>query len=60
MDVSAKIRKMISEVKDSKEILKAATLDGMTPLRQATIRKLGGGYRCAPRRPRFRSFAACC
>jgi general secretion pathway protein E len=43
MDVSSKIRKMIGEGKESKEILKAATLDGMTTLRQAAIRKLAQG-----------------
>jgi general secretion pathway protein E len=43
MDVSSKIRKMIGEGKDSKEILKAATLDGMSTLRQAAIRKLAQG-----------------
>ena len=43
MDVSSKIRKMIHEGKDSKEISKAATLDGMTTLRQAAIRKLAQG-----------------
>ncbi|MCK6550760.1 GspE/PulE family protein [Myxococcota bacterium] len=43
LDVSPKIRKMIGEGKDSKEILKAATLDGMTTLRQAAIRKLAQG-----------------
>lgn len=43
MDISAKIRKMIGEGKDSKEIAKAATLDGMTALRTAAIRKLAQG-----------------
>ncbi len=43
LDVSTKIRRMILEGKDSKEISKAAQLDGMTPLRQAAIRKLAQG-----------------
>lgn len=43
LDVTPKIRKMIAEEKDSKEIAKVATLDGMTPLRQAAIRKLAQG-----------------
>ena len=43
LDVSTKIRRMIAEQKDSKEIAKAAQLDGMTPLRQAAIRKLAQG-----------------
>lgn len=43
MDVSPKIRRMIAEQKDAKEIAKVATLDGMTPLRQGAIRKLAQG-----------------
>ncbi|MCB9653832.1 MAG: type II/IV secretion system protein [Deltaproteobacteria bacterium] len=43
LDVSPKIRKLVAEMKDSKEIHKAAVLDGMTPLRQAAIRKLAQG-----------------
>lgn len=43
LDISPKIRKMIAEGKDSKEILKAATLDGMTQLRQTAIKKLAQG-----------------
>ncbi|MCA9554748.1 MAG: type II/IV secretion system protein [Myxococcales bacterium] len=43
LDVSPKIRKMIMEGKDAKEIGKIAQLDGMTPLRQAAIRKLAQG-----------------
>lgn len=43
LDVSTKIRRMIIEGKDSKEIGKVAQLDGMTPLRQAAIRKLAQG-----------------
>ncbi len=44
MDVSPKIRKMVAEGKDSKEIAKAAELDGMTSLRQGAIRKLARGH----------------
>jgi general secretion pathway protein E len=43
LDITTKIRKLIAEGKDSKEIMKVATLDGMTPLRQAAIRKLAQG-----------------
>ena len=43
LDVTTKIRRMIHEGKDSKEIMKAATADGMTTLRQAAIRKLAQG-----------------
>jgi general secretion pathway protein E len=43
LDVSTKIRKLIREGSDSKEIVKIATLDGMTTLRQAAIRKLAQG-----------------
>ncbi|MEO1232038.1 MAG: GspE/PulE family protein [Myxococcota bacterium] len=43
LDVSTKIRKMIQEQADAKEIKKVAQLDGMTPLRQAAIRKLAQG-----------------
>lgn len=43
LDVSPKIKKMIAEGKDAKEIAKVATLDGMIPLRQAAIRKLAQG-----------------
>jgi general secretion pathway protein E len=43
LDVSTKIRKLIHEGKDSKEIQKAAVADGMTTLRQAAIRKLALG-----------------
>lgn len=43
LDVSTKIRRMIMEGKDAKEIGKVAQLDGMTPLRQAAIRKLAQG-----------------
>jgi general secretion pathway protein E len=43
LPVSAKIRRMINEQADSKEIAKAAELDGMTPLRQSAIRKLAQG-----------------
>ncbi|MCA9767463.1 MAG: Flp pilus assembly complex ATPase component TadA, partial [Gemmatimonadetes bacterium] len=43
LDVSTKIRRMVMEGKDSKEIGKVAQLDGMTPLRQAAIRKLAQG-----------------
>jgi general secretion pathway protein E len=43
LDVSQKVRKLIAEGKDSKEIMKVATLDGMTPLRSAAIRKLAQG-----------------
>ncbi len=43
LDVSPKIRRMIAEQKDAKEIAKVATLDGMTPLRQGAIRKLAQG-----------------
>jgi general secretion pathway protein E len=43
LDVSHKIRKMIAAESDSKEIGKAAQLDGMTTLRQAAIRKLATG-----------------
>lgn len=43
LDVSSKIRRMIAEEKDAKEIAKVATLDGMIPLRQGAIRKLAQG-----------------
>ena len=43
LDVSSKIRRMIREGVDSKEIQKIAALDGMTTLRQAAIRKLAQG-----------------
>jgi len=43
LDVSNKIRKMIAEQRDSKEIAKAAELDGMVSLRKAAIRKLAQG-----------------
>lgn len=43
MDVSPKIRKMVQERADAKEIKKVAQLDGMVPLRQAAIRKLAQG-----------------
>lgn len=43
LDVSTKIRKMVQERADAKEIKKVAQLDGMTPLRQAAIRKLAQG-----------------
>jgi len=43
MPVSPKIRRLINEQADSKEIAKAAELDGMTPLRQGAIRKLAQG-----------------
>ena len=43
LDVSTKIRKLIQQRADSKEIKKVAMLDGMTPLRQAAIRKLAQG-----------------
>ena len=43
MDVSTKLRKMIAKGDDSKEIGKAAQLDGMMPLRQGAIRKLAQG-----------------
>ncbi len=43
LDVSPKIRRMIAEEKDAKEIAKVATLDGMIPLRQGAIRKLAQG-----------------
>jgi len=43
LDVSSKVRKLIREGTDSKEIQKIASLDGMTTLRQAAIRKLAQG-----------------
>ncbi len=43
LDVSPKIRKMVAEQRDSKEIAKAAELDGMVSLRKAAIRKLAQG-----------------
>ena len=43
LDVSTKIRKLIREGADSKEIGKVAGLDGMTTLREAAIRKLAQG-----------------
>jgi len=43
LNVNTKIRKMIAGGSDSKEIGKAAQLDGMTTLRQAAIRKLATG-----------------
>lgn len=43
LDVTQKLRRMIAEGKDSKEIAKAAQLDGMTSLRQSAIRKLAQG-----------------
>ncbi|MEM1025714.1 MAG: GspE/PulE family protein [Myxococcota bacterium] len=43
MPVSPKIRRLINEQADSKEIGKSAELDGMTPLRQSAIRKLAQG-----------------
>lgn len=43
LDVSGKIRKLIREGADSKEIMKVGVLDGMTTLRQGAIRKLAQG-----------------
>jgi general secretion pathway protein E len=43
LDVSTKVRRLIHEGKDSKEIMKAAVADGMVTLRQAAIRKLAQG-----------------
>jgi general secretion pathway protein E len=43
LDVSTKIRKLVSGAAESKEIAKAAQLDGMTTLRAAAIRKLAQG-----------------
>ena len=43
LDVSAKVRRMIQERADAKEIKKVAQLDGMVSLRQAAIRKLAQG-----------------
>lgn len=43
LDVSPKIRRMVQERADAKEIKKVAQLDGMVPLRQAAIRKLAQG-----------------
>ncbi|MBN2494155.1 MAG: Flp pilus assembly complex ATPase component TadA [Deltaproteobacteria bacterium] len=43
LPVSNKIGKMINERQDSKEILKAARLDGMMTLREAAIKKLAQG-----------------
>jgi general secretion pathway protein E len=43
MNVSAGVRKLIRDGADSKEIVKSATLDGMTTLRQAAIKKLAQG-----------------
>ena len=43
MDVSPKIRRLVQERADAKEIKKVAQLDGMMPLRQAAIRKLAQG-----------------
>lgn len=43
LDASPKIKRMIIDRADSKELAKAATLDGMVPLRQGAIRKLAQG-----------------
>ncbi|MFO0724779.1 MAG: GspE/PulE family protein [Myxococcota bacterium] len=43
LDVTMKVRRLIHEGKDSKEIMKAAVADGMVTLRQAAIRKLAQG-----------------
>jgi len=43
LDVSTKIRKMVAQQTESKEISRAAQLDGMTTLRAAAIRKLAQG-----------------
>jgi len=43
MNVSTSVRNLIRSGADSKEIVKAATLDGMTTLRQAAIKKLAQG-----------------
>ncbi|MCC7386638.1 MAG: type II/IV secretion system protein [Deltaproteobacteria bacterium] len=43
LDVSTKLRRLIHEGKDTKEMMKAAVADGMTTLRQAAIRKLATG-----------------
>jgi general secretion pathway protein E len=43
LDVTHKIRRLVHEGKDSKEVQKAAIADGMTTLRQAAIRKLAQG-----------------
>lgn len=43
LDVSPKIRRLVQERADAKEIKKAAQLDGMVALRQAAIRKLAQG-----------------
>jgi general secretion pathway protein E len=43
MNVSGSVRNLIREGADSKAIVKAATLDGMTSLRQAAIKKLAQG-----------------
>jgi general secretion pathway protein E len=43
MDVNSKIRRLIMDKAESKEIQKAAQLDGMTTLRQAAIRRLAQG-----------------
>ena len=48
LDVTQKLRRMVAEGKDSKEIAKAAQLDGMTPLRQSAIRKLAQGTTSYP------------
>ncbi len=43
LDVSPKIRRMVADKSDAKEIGKVAQLDGMVPLRQGAIRKLAQG-----------------
>lgn len=43
LDVTPKIRKLVASQADSKEIGKAAQLDGMSTLRQGAIRKLATG-----------------
>ncbi len=43
LHISPKIRRLVAEQAESKEITKIAQLDGMTTLRQAAIRKLAQG-----------------
>jgi general secretion pathway protein E len=43
LDVTPKLRRLIHEGKDSKELMKASVADGMITLRQSAIRKLAQG-----------------
>jgi general secretion pathway protein E len=43
LDETPKLRRLIHEGKDSKELMKASVADGMITLRQSAIRKLAQG-----------------